>query len=215
MEEKDFWDKADVVGKWLIPVAVVLATLWFNSELNKREAGQRASEAERAANQKTFEVAVGILQAPKSDETQVLRGWALDQFQKVTGVANSQLPSGAIEEIKKGAQLPSAPQLRLPTPREVRVSIIRLKGTAAAKSEQIRSDLNNGGYANVTMDERPQDSFPDKAEVRFYYVEDRENAKALSEYINQVLNIATQVKDKSQDQDASHHRPGDLHVYVK
>ena len=215
MEEKDFWDKADVVGKWLIPVAVVLATLWFNSELNKREADQRASEAKRAANQKTFEVAVGILEAPKSDETQFLRGWALEQLQNVTGVANAKLPIGAIEEIQKGAQLPSTSQLRLPTPREVRVSIIRLKGAVAEESERIKSDLNAAGYANVTMDERPQDSFPNKAEVRFYYEADRENAKALSEYINRVRNIATQVKDKSQDQDASSHRAGDLHVYVR
>jgi hypothetical protein len=215
MEEKDFWDKADVVGKWLIPVAVVLATLWFNSALNTREAGQRASEAERAANQKTFEVAVGILQAPKSDETQFLRGWALEQLQKVTGVANAKLPSGAIEEIQKGAQLPSTSQLRLPTPREVRVSIIRLKEAVADESERIKSALITAGYANVTTTERPQDSFPDRAEVRFYYLADRENAKALSEYINRVLNIATQVNDRSQDQDVSSHRAGDLHVYVR
>ena len=215
MEEKDFWDKADVVGKWLIPVAVVLATLWFNSALNTREAGQRASEAERAANQKTFEVAVGILQAPKSDETQFLRGWALEQLQKVSGVANSKLPSGAIEEIQKGAQLPSTSQLRLPTPREVRVSIIRLKEAVADESERIKSALITAGYANVTTTERPQDSFPDRAEVRFYYLADRENAKALSEYINRVLNIATQVNDRSQDQDVSSHRAGDLHVYVR
>lgn len=193
----------------------MLATLWFNFALNKREASQRASEAVRAANQKTFEVAVGILQAPKSDETQFLRGWALEQFQKVTGVANAKLPSGAIEEIRKGAQLPSTSQLRLPTSREVRVSIIRLKGAVADESELIKSALISAGYASVTTAERPQDSFPNRAEVRFYYLADKENAKALSDYINGVLNIATQINDRSQDQDASSHRPGDLHVYVR
>ena len=137
------------------------------------------------------------------------------KLQKVTGVANAKLPSGAIEEIQKGAQLPSTSQLRLPTPREVRVSIIRLKGAVADESERIKSALITGGYENVTTTERPRDSFPNRAEVRFYYLADRENAKALSEYFNRVLNIATQVNDRSQDQDASSHRPGDLHVYVR
>jgi hypothetical protein len=214
-KKRDRWDKADVVGKWLIPVAVVLATFWFDYTLKEREARQRTFEVERAANQKTFEVAIGVLQAPKSDETQFLRGWALEEFRKVTGIANANLPSGAIEEIQKGAQLPGTSQLRLPTPGELRVSIIRLKGASADESERIKSALSTAGYTNVTTAERPQDSFPDTAEVRFYFPADSQNAKSLSDYINGILGVATRVNDKSQEQDVSSHRPGDLHVYVK
>src|SRR5215471_15426586 len=72
-KKKDQWEKADVVGKWLIPVTVALATVFFNS-------GQKAREAK----EKSFEVAISILQAPKTDDTKQLREWALSVFTDVT-----------------------------------------------------------------------------------------------------------------------------------
>jgi hypothetical protein len=136
-KKSGFWDIADVVGKWLIPIVVVLATLWFNSAQNQREASQKAFEGQRAEKQKTFEVAIGILQAPKSNETEKLRGWALGVFQAVTNNAYGTLPPGAVEEINKGAQLPALSQLRLPNPGPVRVFIIRLVGASTTKSNRL------------------------------------------------------------------------------
>jgi hypothetical protein len=203
-KEKDRWDKADVVGKWLIPVAVAVATIWFNSALKERE-----------ARQNTFEVAIGILKAPNSGETQQLREWALGVFRDVTGIASAKLPSGAVEELKQGAQLPSTSRLQLPIPGQLRVSIFRLEGASADPSERLKSDLMAAGYTNVTTAQRPQSLFPNKAEVRFYYPPDSQNAQSLSDHINSALGIATQVNDRSQDPDASRHRRGDLHVYVR
>jgi hypothetical protein len=203
-KKRDLWDKADVAGKWLIPTVVLFATLWFNSALKERE-----------ANQKTFEVAIGVLRAPGSDETKVLRQWALAEFQKVAGTAGATLPTEAIEEIKKGAQLPGTSQLQLPTAGELRVSIIRLEGSSAEQSERVRSALITAGYTNVSATERPLNSFPDRAEVRFYYPADSQNAKSLSDYINSAFGIAIQPNDRSQDRDASRHRAGDLHIYLR
>jgi hypothetical protein len=204
-KKKDVWEKADVVGKSLIPITVALATIWFNSALKERE-----------ARQKTLEVAIGILQAPNSDETKQLREWALGVFRVETGAASAELPGEAVKELQQGTQLPSISQLRLPSTGQVRVSIIRLLGTSPDQSERIKSALIIGGYPNVTTTEEPQDLFPKKAEVRFYYPGDRQNAESLSNYIsNQSMGVATEISDKSRDPDASKHRPGDLHVYIR
>lgn len=203
-KKKDIWDVADVIGKLLIPIAIAAATLWFDS-----------SRKESEAKQKTLEVALEILKAPKSAETEQLRGWALKVFQEVTGNASAGLPPGAIQELQQGTQLPSTSQLQLPNPGQLRVFIMRLEGTSAEQSERIRSELIAAGYTNVTLAERPQSLFPDRAEVRFYYPADSQNAQSLSDYITQTLRIPTQVNDRSQDRDTSNHRPGDLHIYLK
>lgn len=203
-KNKDRWDKADTVGKLLIPIAIALATFWFDSSLKNRE-----------AKQKTFEVAIGILQAPKSDETQQLRQWALGVFQNMTGIAKLPTSPGANKELQQGTQLPLTSQLQMPNPERLRISIIRVEGTPADQSEQIKSALIDANYTNVTTTERPQSLFPDKAEIRFYYPSDSQNAQSLNNYINKVLGITIQVNDRSQDQDASRHRPGDLHVYIR
>jgi hypothetical protein len=144
-KSKNLWEKADIISKWLIPVAIALATIWFNSTLKERE-----------ARQKTFEVAIGILQAPKSDETHQLREWALGVFQDVSGKAYAGLPIKAVQEIREGAQIPSTSQLRLPTSGQLRVSIIRLEGTPPAQSDQIKTALVSAGYVNVTTENAPQ-----------------------------------------------------------
>jgi hypothetical protein len=203
-KEKDRWDKADVVGRWLMPIAIAAATFWFDSALKERE-----------SRQKTFEVAIGILQAPSSADTQQLREWALGVFQKATGTAYTALPSEAIKELRGGAQLPSTSQLRLPTPGQLRVSIIRLEGASTDQSERIKSALIAAGYTNVATTERSQNLFPKRAEVRFYYPADSQNAQSLSDFINTNLGIPIQVNDRSRDLDAPVHRQGDLHVYVR
>jgi hypothetical protein len=203
VEKKDPWDRADVIGKLLIPIIIAAATIWFNYS-------QKVGEA----RQKTFEIATGILKSPKSQETEQLRSWALGVFQKEAKQASVELPKEAFQELQKGP-LPSGSELRLPTPGQLRVAIIRLQGTPADPAERIRSALADAGYTNVSTSERPQASFPSKAEVRFYYPADSVNAQALSDYINRTLNIPIEVNDRSEDRDVSSHRLGDLHVYIK
>jgi hypothetical protein len=155
-------------------------------------------------------VAIGILQAPTSPQNQWMKVWALPVFTKETGFSEK-----ATAELKQGTQLPSASQLQLPSPGQPRVSIIRLEGTPAADSNRIKSALIDAGYTNATITERPPTAFPDKAEVRFYYPADSQNAQSLSDYINQTLHMDTRVNNRSQDSDVAVHRPGDLHVYIK
>jgi len=204
-KKKDQWEKADVVGKWLIPVTVALATVFFNS-------GQKAREAK----EKSFEVAISILQAPKTDDTKQLREWALSVFTDVTGTASSELPKGAEQELREGVPLPSTPQPGPPGAGQLRVSIIRLEGAPPDQSERIRADLASaGGYTVVSMTQRSADAFPSRPEVRFYYPADSQNAQALSDHLKNSLGIATQVNNRSQDEDALKHRPGELHIYVR
>jgi hypothetical protein len=202
-KKKDIWDRADVIGKLLIPIVVVAATLSFD-----------ASKKQSEARQKTLEVAIDILKSPKSSETEQLRSWALIVFQKETGTASANLTEGATQELQNGTPLPGPPRLQLPTSAQLRVAIIRLQGTPPDQSEKIRSALADGGYTNVTLTERAG-VFPDKPEVRFYYLADSQNAQALNDYISGTLGIPITVSNKSQDPDASSHRPGDLHVYIR
>jgi hypothetical protein len=203
-KKKDIWDRADVIGKLLIPIVVVAATLSFD-----------ASKKQSEARQKTLEVAIDILKSPKSSETEQLRNWALTVFQKETGTASANLTEGATQELQKGTPLPGSPRLQLQNSEQLRVAIIRLQGTSPDQSEKIRSALADGGYTNVTLTERAQDVFPGKPEVRFYYPADSQNAQTLNDYISGTLGIPIQVNDRSQDRDASSHRPGDLHVYIR
>lgn len=203
-KNKDNWDRAGVIGSLLIPIVVVLATLSFDSSRKQSE-----------ARQKTLEVAVDILKSPKSDDTEQLRRWALEVFQQETGTASAELSQGAVQELQKGTQLPSTSPLQPPTSGQLRIAIIRLQGTPPDQSEKIRSALADADYANVTLSERSPDVFPGQPEVRFYYPDDQQNAQSLSDYINSTLKIPTRVSDKSQDRNASSHRPGDLHVYIR
>ncbi|HEV8428950.1 MAG TPA: hypothetical protein VGQ41_13695 [Pyrinomonadaceae bacterium] len=201
--KKDQWDRADVIGKLLIPIMIAAATLWFDYS-------RRVGEAQ----QKTFEIAIEILRSPQSSETEQLRSWALQVLQKETGAASSQLPQKAIQELQQGT-LPGTSELRLQNSGQLRVAIIRLEGTPNDPSEKIKSALADAGYTNVTTSERAQDVFPSNAEVRFYYPADSVNAQSLSDYISRNLGIPMQIKDRSQDRDASSHRLGDLHVYIR
>jgi len=96
-----------------------------------------------------------------------------------------------------------------------RVSIIRLEDATTDQSDQIRKALSDCGYGDVTMSAR-SGAFPERAEVRYYFSSDSQNAQNLSDYINgHVKGVVTISNDRSQDQDASAHRPGDLHVYLR
>jgi hypothetical protein len=202
-KKRDSWDRADVIGKLLIPVIIAAATISFNYS-------QKIGEA----RQKTFETAIDILKSPKSPDTEQLRSWALGVLQTETQQASAELPKAAIQELQKGA-LPSASALRLPNPGQVRVAIIRLQGTANEPAEKLKSALTSAGYTDVSIREETQGLFPSKAEVRFYYPADSVNAQALSEYINRTLSLPIEVNPRSQDRDTSNHRLGDLHVYIR
>jgi hypothetical protein len=203
-EEKDFWDKADILSKLLVPIAIAVATLCFNYALGERQ-----------AREKTLELATGILQLPKSAENTNLRDWATATVTKETGIASAKLPEKAVQELNQGTQLPSTSQLQLPVPGKLRVSIIRIEGASLDDSNAIRSALIDGGYTDVTLAERSRADFPDQAEVRFYFPADSQNTQSLSAYINKELHRTTRVNDRSQDRDVAAHRPGDLHVYIK
>jgi len=210
-QRKDFWDKADVGGKWLIPIVVAFATIWFSATQTARDVRQKTFDSERAEKQKTFEVAIGILREPPSQETVELRKWALTVFKDVTKNAYGEVPQGAVDEISK-RPLPALSQAS----GQLRVFIIRLSGTPTATSDQIKSALTDAGYTGIILSEQIPSLFPQSAEVRYYYESDLANAQSLSDYINQNVNgVTTIVRNKSRDPDASTHRPGDLHVYVK
>lgn len=202
--QKDKWDKWDIIGKLLIPFVIAAATFGFNASQNKR-----------GATQKTLEVAIDILKAPQSAETEQLRNWALEILRREAKTASAELPSGAVKELQQGTPLPSTSQLKLPHPGPMRISIIRPQGTSAEQSEKLKSDLAAGSYTNVVTSERPQANFPSNPEVRYYYPEDKVNADALSDYISTQLHISNQSKDKTTDPGAASHSPGELHVYIK
>ncbi|MGK7927813.1 MAG: hypothetical protein AB4290_21680 [Spirulina sp.] len=202
-QKKDYWDKADIVSKWLIPIIIVFVTIWFDS-----------AQREREARQKTLEAAIAVLQAPQSDDTQELRAWALQTFKKLTEEASADLTPEAVDELKNTPLPTGSPPLDIPNPERLRVSIIRFEGSSDDKSEQIKSALIAGKYNNIRMTER-RAPFPDNSEVRFYYPADSQNAKSLRDYIHNVLDFEIELNDRSLDDDATSHRPGDLHVYIR
>lgn len=200
---RDRWEKADVLGKWIIPVAVALATVLF-------ESGQRISEAK----QKTLEVAINILQAPKTDDNENLRAWALGVLSNATGTASAALSAPAEKELRDGAPLPSPHQSEPPDPEQVRVSIIRLEA-ASENAERLRSSLASAGYKNVMMVQGSEKVFPKVSEVRYYHNEDQGQAEVLSDHIQSVLRIGMKVTPKTDALNALRHRPGDFHIYLR
>lgn len=199
-EPRDFWDKADVASKWLIPVAVAVATLGFNMLTSARQ-----------AKEKNLEVAISILQVPSGPQSTALRKWALSVFASQTGIQEA-----AIEELKQGESLPTSLPIQQPVNApSLKVSIIRLQGSPTTDADRITQALSSGTYSRITSREAPANAFPDQSEVRFYFPEDKQSAQALSETINQSLNVQTRLRDRSQDADVSNHRRGDLNVYLR
>lgn len=65
---KDCWDKADVIGKYFIPVAVAGTVLGWNVEATKRTTATQM-----------VGIATAILsQAPENETPDALRDWAVD-----------------------------------------------------------------------------------------------------------------------------------------
>lgn len=202
-KKKDYWDRADIIGKWLIPISIAGSTIYFN-----------IAQKEKEAELKTFEVAIGVLQSSKSVETPGIKEWAIKTFQSITDV---KLTIGAIDEIKEGKQLPSTNKglLLSSNPNQLRIFIIRPSGISPSKSEELKSVLVSEDFENVVLLERPLNQFPKGSEVRFYYSEDKRSAESLNNYIKDVLKTPTEPIDKSKVPDARKHRLGDLHIYVK
>lgn len=68
-EDKDMWDKAEIVGKVSLPVAVAVATLWLNGQVSQR---QQSTEITK--------VAIGVLSEELGDDQRgidPLREWAV------------------------------------------------------------------------------------------------------------------------------------------
>ena len=68
---KDNWDKLDIIGKALIPVAVALSVLWWNSERTSRDTAAQM-----------ITIATSILTAtPDTATPNALRDWAIEVLQ--------------------------------------------------------------------------------------------------------------------------------------
>jgi lysozyme len=89
--KRDIWDKADIIGKLtgsiLIPVVVASTGIYVNAALQ-----------ERASKQKTFEIAITILQSKDSSIPQ-LKAWAQSVFAETVAGANQPLPAAAQKEL--------------------------------------------------------------------------------------------------------------------
>jgi hypothetical protein len=103
LKPKDIWDKVDVVGKLLgailIPFALAAAGFYVNLTLQ-----------DRAAKEKTVEIAITVLQQSNSTALPELRGWALGVFEDTVLAANQELPDAAKKELKT-LPLPGAGRL--------------------------------------------------------------------------------------------------------
>lgn len=68
MQQKDLWDKANIILKAAIPFAVALSVFWWNSERTSAETSARMTE-----------IAVGVLgEAPDGSGNDPLREWAIE-----------------------------------------------------------------------------------------------------------------------------------------
>lgn len=89
---KDAWDRADIIGKLLgsilIPVTLALAGYFVNAALQ-----------DRAAKQKTLEIAVSVLQS-KDTTTPELKAWARDVFNGALAEAGQKLTPAAQKELE-------------------------------------------------------------------------------------------------------------------
>lgn len=200
-KERDLWSKADVISKWLIPVAVVILTFVINDEVREND-----------AKQKTFEVAVAVLQSPESVKVPHVRDWALGVFEKATGVAGSKLPEEAKRELQRGDHLPATYPAGAS---QSRIRILRLRGAPAEAVQRVLDELRKAGYNIASTSEREPRLFPNSSEVRYYYPTDEAAAVALQAHLLTEHGVVVQVNDRSKDQDAAQHRPGDLHLYLR
>jgi hypothetical protein len=99
MEEvKDTWDKADIIGKLAGSLLIPVVVLWASYRLN-------GTLQERAAEQKTVELAITILQSDKADRTPQLKTWALGVLKSTTTSASQPLSKPVIDELER-APLP-------------------------------------------------------------------------------------------------------------
>lgn len=75
-EQKDGWDKAEIIAKFVIPVVVAATAYLLNGQISERQANTERSR-----------IAIEILSAPLAEEQEgvsedPLRRWALDVLSK-------------------------------------------------------------------------------------------------------------------------------------
>jgi hypothetical protein len=204
-QRRDFWDKADVLSKWLIPVVVAIGTVVVTMQTSDRQ-----------ARMKTFEVAAGILHAEgASKKTPELYKWAVEVFKETTGAADANLTQPALDELNGGVQIPT-PRVSVQSSAEStsRVRILRLAGAPAAVAEAVAEGLRQTGVEAPAVAERSVADFPRESEVRFYYKTDEAAASALKQYLIS-LGIPARLNDRSGDNDATLHLRGELHAYLR
>lgn len=81
--QKDWWDKAKIIAE----ILAILAIIFYGNALS-------SSLKEREINIKLVEMAISVLRAEPSKDTDILRGWTVQIIDKLSGVPLS-------EEVKK------------------------------------------------------------------------------------------------------------------
>jgi hypothetical protein len=88
-KNKNFWDKAQIIGTVLIPVVLAIFGFFINNTIKEKE-----------IKLQYIEMALGILREEPSQDSIGLRLWAIDVVQKYSIVGFSE---EALEELKKSA----------------------------------------------------------------------------------------------------------------
>ncbi len=198
---KDIWDKLEILGsKFLLPIVIALIPILYGY-----------TEKERETDMKTLELVIGILNVKSSDSTNnSIRKWASNTFEKITGQELSPEVKKAVDAGKPFV----GSELQLLNSEQLRVVVIYLKDKEK-KAVQLRTDLENAGY-NAIMMESFKEKFPQSSQVRYYYLEDSQNAKILSEYINAKLQLEAEPANKfSEEVTSQKHQHGELHIYLR
>jgi hypothetical protein len=90
--KKDGWDKADIIGKWLIGLAVAALALFANQRLSQKQ-----------ENVKMVEMALTILRSEPDTKQAPLREWAIAVIEKTSPVPFSDELKGSL----RGSKLPN------------------------------------------------------------------------------------------------------------
>ena len=88
-EQKDYWDKAQIIGTLLIPIAIAVFGIFINNTIKEKE-----------IKLKYIELAISILRDEPKQETIGLREWAINLVQKYS---IEKFSEGALEELKRSA----------------------------------------------------------------------------------------------------------------
>ena len=194
-EPKDLWDRLDIIGKLLVPMAVVFLTFWLNLGQNERQI-QRES----------LDLAIRILGDEEYKErSEKLSNWANAYVHDALNLTEDL----KVEIREQG--LPQKEPSLVPATSQGRTSVVLMDGNSPSETS-IKEIMTRIGHADATV--RSQSiEFPDKSELRYYFAQDELRAKALQTALQKELNILIPLNE-SFGRSATH-RAGDLNVYLR